>query len=173
MSSVFFACNPIATSRRAGDGRSGIGSSANGSTSSGGAIAAGFAAGTGGAGAFAAIGGAFGAGRGGPLAPRTAAGRAGRSLSSGTFTPSPNIVCFTTGFAAGGAIGGALRAEAAASSPDPAFTRNVLPHFGQRIFRPFAGTRRSSTWYVALHDSHSTLSIATFGVGGSQSAKST
>ena len=38
-------------------------------------------------------------------------------------------------------------------------TRNECPHLGQRIFRPVGGTRRSSIWYGALHDSHSTLSI--------------
>jgi hypothetical protein len=25
-------------------------------------------------------------------------------------------------------------------------TLKVVPHFGQRIFKPFSGTRRSSTW---------------------------
>jgi hypothetical protein len=29
---------------------------------------------------------------------------------------------------------------------DGSVTRNVCPHFGQRIFNPVAGTRRSSTW---------------------------
>ncbi len=28
-------------------------------------------------------------------------------------------------------------------------TTNECPHFGQRIFNPVAGTRRSSTWYGA------------------------
>ena len=39
-------------------------------------------------------------------------------------------------------------------------TRNEWPHFGHRIFRPAGGTRRSSIWYGALHDSHSTFSIS-------------
>jgi hypothetical protein len=39
-------------------------------------------------------------------------------------------------------------------------TRNECPHFGHRIFRPAGGTRRSSIWYGALHDSHSTFSIS-------------
>jgi hypothetical protein len=43
------------------------------------------------------------------------------------------MVCFDTG-------GGAL---AFASGFD---TVNACPHFGQRIFRPVGGTRRSSTW---------------------------
>jgi endoglucanase len=38
-------------------------------------------------------------------------------------------------------------------------TRNEWPHLGHRIFRPLGGTRRSSIWYGALHDSHSTFSI--------------
>ncbi len=39
-------------------------------------------------------------------------------------------------------------------------TMNECPHLGHRIFKPAGGTRRSSIWYGALHDSHSTLSIA-------------
>jgi hypothetical protein len=39
-------------------------------------------------------------------------------------------------------------------------TRNEWPHLGHRIFRPAGGTRRSSIWYGALHDSHSTFSIS-------------
>jgi hypothetical protein len=39
-------------------------------------------------------------------------------------------------------------------------TRKEWPHFGHRIFRPAGGTRRSSIWYGALHDSHSTFSIS-------------
>jgi hypothetical protein len=38
-------------------------------------------------------------------------------------------------------------------------TKNECPHFGHRILRPADGTRRSSIWYGALQDSHSTLSI--------------
>lgn len=59
---------------------------------------------------------------------------------------------------AGGGTGGAAGVAAAAG----AFgfvTRNECPHFGHRIFSPAGGTRRSSSWYGALHDSHSTLSI--------------
>ncbi len=53
----------------------------------------------------------------------------------------------------------ALRDGTDAGEPG-ATTRNVWPHFGQRIFCPVGGTRRSSTWYGALHASHSTLSIS-------------
>jgi hypothetical protein len=38
-------------------------------------------------------------------------------------------------------------------------TTNVAPHFGQRIFRPAGGIRFSSTWYGALHPSHSTFTM--------------
>jgi hypothetical protein len=38
-------------------------------------------------------------------------------------------------------------------------TWNEVPHFGHRIFKPDAGTLRSSTWYGALHPGHSTLNI--------------
>jgi hypothetical protein len=38
-------------------------------------------------------------------------------------------------------------------------TWNDVPHLGQRIFRPDAGTLRSSTWYGAWHPGHSTLNI--------------
>jgi hypothetical protein len=61
-----------------------------------------------------------------------------------------------TGIAALGAAAGAAGAPAAALG---FITRNEWPHLGQRIFRPVGGTRRSSIWYGALHDSHSTFSI--------------
>jgi hypothetical protein len=56
----------------------------------------------------------------------------------------------------GSAFGGS--ALGAACTP-AAVTRNECPHLGHRIFRPAGGTRRSSIWYGALHDSHSTFSI--------------
>jgi hypothetical protein len=59
---------------------------------------------------------------------------------------------------AGGGTGGAA-GVAAAPGPLGFVTRNECPHFGHRIFSPAGGTRRSSIWYGALHDSHSTLSI--------------
>jgi hypothetical protein len=55
---------------------------------------------------------------------------------------------------AGGAAGGAAGVAAFGF-----VTRNECPHFGHRIFSPVGGTLRSSIWYGALHDSHSTLSI--------------
>ena len=60
-----------------------------------------------------------------------------------------------------GAIRGAAPAAggAGAAGAFGLFTTNECPHFGQRIFSPVAGTRRSSIWYGALHDSHSTFSI--------------
>jgi hypothetical protein len=33
----------------------------------------------------------------------------------------------------------------------------LVLHFGQRIFMPFSGMRRSSTSYGDLHETHSTL----------------
>jgi hypothetical protein len=36
-------------------------------------------------------------------------------------------------------------------------TMKLVLHFGQRIFMPFSGMRRSSTSYGDLHDTHSTL----------------
>jgi len=39
------------------------------------------------------------------------------------------------------------------------FTTNECPHLGHRILSPAAGTRRSSIWYGALQDSHSTFNI--------------
>lgn len=59
----------------------------------------------------------------------------------------------------GGGAGGAAAAGAAAPGAFGFITRNECPHFGHRIFKPAGGTRRSSSWYGALHDSHSTLSI--------------
>src|SRR5690606_8382481 len=38
-------------------------------------------------------------------------------------------------------------------------TLNDVLHLGQRILRPVAGTRRSSTWYGARQPGHSTLNI--------------
>jgi methionine-gamma-lyase len=64
------------------------------------------------------------------------------------------------GFAAAGAgRGGATGGDAAADGAPGFVTRNECPHLGHRIFSPVGGTRRSSIWYGALHDSHSTLSI--------------
>ena len=51
-------------------------------------------------------------------------------------------------------LGPVRRASSGAS------TWKDVPHFGQRIFRPDAGTRLSSTWYGALHPGHSTLNMA-------------
>jgi hypothetical protein len=39
-------------------------------------------------------------------------------------------------------------------------TWKLVPHFGQRIFIPFSGMRRSSSSYGALHETHSTLIMA-------------
>ncbi len=71
------------------------------------------------------------------------------------FGARPTIVAFFCG----GSFGAALPSIAGAAFFDGSVTRNVCPHFGHRIFNPVAGTRRSSTWYGALQDSHSTLSM--------------
>jgi hypothetical protein len=55
------------------------------------------------------------------------------------------------------AVAGAL--GAAGGTAFGFVTRKECPHFGHRIFNPAGGTRRSSIWYGALHDSHSTFSI--------------
>jgi len=59
----------------------------------------------------------------------------------------------------GGRTAGGGCGACAAGAPAGLVTRNECPHFGQRILRPAGGTRRSSIWYGALQDSHSTLSI--------------
>ena len=51
-------------------------------------------------------------------------------------------------------------------------TMNECPHRGQRILRPVGGTRRSSTGYGALHDSHSTFNIRKTSVSQARSAAS-
>lgn len=60
---------------------------------------------------------------------------------------------------AGKSDGTGARGDAGIGGAAGFVTRNECPHFGHRIFRPVAGTRRSSIWYGALHDSHSTWSI--------------
>ncbi len=60
----------------------------------------------------------------------------------------------------GAAPGDAGAAAAGAGAVAPSFfTTKECPHFGHRILSPAAGTRRSSIWYGALQDSHSTFSI--------------
>ncbi len=62
---------------------------------------------------------------------------------------------------AGGVAGGAAAGVGGAAPTAPGLlTEKDVPHFGQRIFIPDSGTRRSSTSYGALHDSHSTLNIS-------------
>jgi methionine-gamma-lyase len=78
--------------------------------------------------------------------PGGAAGAPPFGLVGATGAATPMMVCFDTGGA--GIFASGLE------------TVNAWPHFGQRIFRPVGGTRRSSTWYGALHASHSTLSIS-------------
>jgi hypothetical protein len=112
----------------------------NGAGPPGRTAGAGFAAGRsasgGGAAAFAPID-ANGAGPPG-LAPAEgfAAGRSAKGFAAGRSAE---------GFAAGrSAEGFAAGAPALAPAGDGAMTRNECPHFGQRIFRPAGGTRRSS-----------------------------
>jgi hypothetical protein len=57
---------------------------------------------------------------------------------------------------AGASGGRAAPCGAALTVPSRATMKLVL-HFGQRIFMPFSGMRRSSTSYGDLHETHSTL----------------
>jgi hypothetical protein len=60
--------------------------------------------------------------------------------------------------AAAGGFGGAAESCGSTGSTLPSFAiMKLVLHFGQRIFMPVAGMRRSSTSYGDLHDTHSTL----------------
>jgi hypothetical protein len=63
------------------------------------------------------------------------------------------------GFAAGRGAPGAAGAAPAGFGAFGFVTTNECPHFGHRIFNPVGGTLRSSIWYGARHDSHSTFSM--------------
>ena len=105
-----------------------------------------------GAGAGAGTGGGAGGGAAG------GAGRGGAAVGGGGATPiMVRLAAETVGLGAGPVAVGA--AVAAAGGAFGFVTRKECPHFGHRIFRPAGGTRRSSIWYGALHDSHSTFSI--------------
>jgi hypothetical protein len=55
-------------------------------------------------------------------------------------------------------FGGAADSGESARITLPSFAiRKLVLHFGQRIFMPDGGMRRSSTSYGDLHDTHSTL----------------
>jgi methionine-gamma-lyase len=88
-------------------------------------------------------------------------GAASTGLAGAGFGGAGAAVAGFTGAAAGrGAAAAPAAPGAAGNAAAPGFvTRNECPHFGQRILRPAGGTRRSSIWYGALQDSHSTLSI--------------
>jgi hypothetical protein len=96
--------------------------------------------------------------RGGPPIAGLAAGRFAKGSS-----PMPIEVVFGDGrgggtrFGRGGPGGG--EAGSGAGAPGEGTTK-ACPHLGHRIFNPAGGTRLSSTWYGALHASHSTFSIA-------------
>jgi len=82
-------------------------------------------------------------------------GRGGAANDGGGATPIVVRLTETGIFGAPTGVGGG-------AGPGVAFgfvTRNEWPHLGHRIFRPVGGTRRSSIWYGALHDSHSTFNI--------------
>jgi hypothetical protein len=102
--------------------------------------------------------GGSGAGTGGGAGTRGAGGGlAGTAGGGGGATP----IMVRLSEAGTGAFGDA-RGPSGGGAAGVAFgfvTRNEWPHLGQRIFRPVGGTRRSSIWYGALHDSHSTFSI--------------
>lgn len=57
----------------------------------------------------------------------------------------------------GGAVGLFFSAAAIAVVVPSRPTMKLVLHFGQRIFIPLSGMRRSSTSYGDLHDTHSTL----------------
>jgi hypothetical protein len=59
--------------------------------------------------------------------------------------------------ATAGASGGRAGACGAALTVPSRATMKLVLHFGQRIFMPFSGMRRSSTSYGDLHETHSTL----------------
>ena len=97
-----------------------------------------------------------------------AAGAAGAAAGTGGAMPTMVRCRFTPGGGGGGfgapatagaGVGAGGTAGAAAAGALGFVTRNECPHLGHRIFSPAGGTRRSSIWYGALHDSHSTLSI--------------
>lgn len=95
------------------------------------------------------VGGGTGGGGGGAAAVAPPAGATPSIVFACARIPS-GFVGRTTG-PGFGAAGGA--------PPAALCTTKECPHLGQRIFKPAAGTRRSSIWYGALHDSHSTFSI--------------
>jgi hypothetical protein len=89
---------------------------------------------------------------------RAAAGAFGPAGGPGRGGASGALLAAAVDAGAGGGRGGT---GAGAGPPLAVFvTTNECPHFGHRIFKPVGGTRRSSIWYGALHDSHSTLSIS-------------
>ena len=102
--------------------------------------------------------GGSGAGTGGGAATGGAGGGRGATAGVGGGARPIMVRLAETGTGTFGDAGD----PAGGGAPGIAFgfvTRNEWPHLGHRIFRPLGGTRRSSIWYGALHDSHSTFSI--------------
>ena len=98
---------------------------------------------------------AFGAGRSSPRSSASAAGPPAR-FGAGRSTPSNDGAIRGRAGAGGGGAGGF--GAAGADGPTPSLvTRKDSPHFGQRMFIPLAGKRRSSSSYGAEQDGHSTL----------------
>jgi hypothetical protein len=60
----------------------------------------------------------------------------------------------------GPAISGAFAGGAAAATRPSGKTWNDVPHFGQRIRKPLAGKRRSSSSYGAVQEKQATLIIS-------------
>lgn len=117
------------------------------------------------------------------------AGRSGRSNASSDsadscFDASPAVIFGAEGLragatpvtvpandllaaAVGAAVGAWAKADGEGAGPDEVtgamawgrLTVKLVPHFGQRIPSPVAGTRRSSTWYGAWQPGHSTLNM--------------
>lgn len=100
---------------------------------------------------------------GNPTAGRLAAGRSADTTGRSGSSSDPSAAGKSDGRERRvSALGGPPPLGAAGWGPPPAVglaTKNECPHFGHRILRPVGGTRRSSIWYGALQDSHSTLSI--------------
>jgi hypothetical protein len=184
------AANGVPVAPSAGNPTAGLGRSISPNAAAGAGAGAGGGAGTGaggGAGAAAAFpspsmvdfmtgfggGGGF---RGGGGATRVAGRSSSETASAGAAAGAGRGAGRGATGAGTSAISGAPRdfvrrsagwagfAPATAGSSAPgACTKKLVPHFGHRILRPVGGTRRSSTWYGALHPSHSTLNMGPAG----------
>jgi len=83
------------------------------------------------------------------------------ALGRKALTSMPGIVRLDEIMGRAGASSATDGAALTATPFDGLVTMKVCVHFGQRIFSPLSGIRRSSTWYGALHDSHATFNMTT------------